>query len=91
LKATFGEALEGQVAEVVVRNWGVLITLVGGLLIWGAFRPDVRTPALVLAAVSKLAFVALMMTKGRRYARKTGTMLVIDFVEAAIFLGVLLL
>jgi len=29
LHSTFGRTLEGPVAEIVVRNWGALITLVG--------------------------------------------------------------
>jgi hypothetical protein len=33
LRATFGEALEGPVAEIVVRNWGVLITLIDAVLV----------------------------------------------------------
>ena len=35
LTSTFGAALEGPVANVVVRNWGALITLVGAMLIYG--------------------------------------------------------
>ena len=33
LTSTFGAALEGPVANVVVRNWSALITLVGAMLI----------------------------------------------------------
>jgi hypothetical protein len=33
LRSTFGEALEGPVADIVVRNWGALIGLVGAMLI----------------------------------------------------------
>ncbi|MEQ1757872.1 MAG: hypothetical protein ABL986_06100 [Vicinamibacterales bacterium] len=36
LQGTFGDALQGPVAEVVVRNWSVLITLMGAMLIYGA-------------------------------------------------------
>ena len=39
LQSTFGEGLDGPVAEIVVRNWGALIGLVGALLIYGAFQP----------------------------------------------------
>jgi hypothetical protein len=49
LRATFGETLDGPVADIVVRNWGVLITLVGAMLIYGAFNPTVRTFALTVA------------------------------------------
>ena len=33
LRSTFGESLEGPLAELVVRNWGALIFLVGAMLI----------------------------------------------------------
>jgi len=33
LRSTFGEALEGPLAEIVVRSWGVLITLIGAMLV----------------------------------------------------------
>ena len=39
LQSTFGESLTGPVAEIVVRNWGALIALVGMMLIYGAYDP----------------------------------------------------
>ena len=43
LKSMFGESLGGTaLAQIVVRSWGALITLIGAMLIYGAFRP--RTP-----------------------------------------------
>ena len=62
LLSTFGETLQGPVAEIVVRNWGVLITLMGAMLIYGAFNPPVRSFALAVAGVSKLAFIALVLS-----------------------------
>ena len=49
LRSTFGETLDGPVADIVVRNWGALIALVGGMLIYGAFNPPVRTLVLTVA------------------------------------------
>ena len=37
LISNYGGSLSGPVAEVVVRNWTVLIGLVGVMLIYGAF------------------------------------------------------
>ena len=34
LSSMFGETLQGPLAEIIVRNWGVLIAIVGGLLIY---------------------------------------------------------
>ena len=42
LQSTFGETLEEPLASLIVRNWGVLIGLVGGMLLYGAFCPPVR-------------------------------------------------
>jgi hypothetical protein len=41
--STFGETLEGTLAELVVRNWEALIKLVGGMLIYGCSRLRRRT------------------------------------------------
>ena len=67
LQSTFGEAIGGPAAELVVRNWGVLIFLMGGLLIRGAFDPSLRAPALVAAGTSKAAFIALVLAGGMPY------------------------
>lgn len=51
-------------AEIVVRNWGVLIAIVGGMLIYGAFQPNVRRLVLTVAGASKLAFIVLILLFG---------------------------
>ncbi|MEO0367236.1 MAG: hypothetical protein AAF197_00465, partial [Pseudomonadota bacterium] len=40
--STFAGGVDSQVAEIVVRNWGFLITLVGGMLIYAANKPPLR-------------------------------------------------
>jgi hypothetical protein len=67
LRSTFGETLEGPLAEIVVRNWGTLIALVGAMLIYGAFNPRSRPLVLIVAGLSKLIFIALVLTHGPRY------------------------
>jgi hypothetical protein len=63
LRATFGQAAEGPVAEVVTRSWGSLICLSAAFVIWAAFEPAYRTPALLIAIVGKLFFAALVFTQ----------------------------
>ena len=41
LRSTFGESVSGPVADIVVRNWGALIALVGAMLIGIAVLIDV--------------------------------------------------
>lgn len=91
LQSTFGESLQGPVAEVVVRNWGLLIALMGGLLIHGAFNPQVRRAALLTAGASKVAFIALVLGSGTRFlAYGAGTAVAIDAVMVLLFAGYLL-
>jgi hypothetical protein len=86
LRGTFGEALAGPVAEVVVRNWGVLITLVGAMLIYGAFHAVVRPLVLVVASLSKLVFILLVLGQGSRYlGQQAGIAIAVDAVWIALF------
>ena len=86
LQSTFGESLSGPLAEVIVRNWGVLIALVGAMLIHGAFNPSTRRLALVAASASKIAFIALVLSNGWRYlGHGAGTAVVIDSLMVGLF------
>ena len=67
LQSTFGETLNGPLAQLVVRNWGALIALVGAMLIYGAFDPPGRPLILIVAGVSKAIFIALVLSQGARY------------------------
>ena len=86
LRGTFGETLEGPLAEIVVRNWGVLITLVGAMLIYGAYHAAVRPLVLAVAALSKLVFIALVLAQGARYlGQQAGIAIALDAVWVVLF------
>ena len=86
LTATFGEALQGPLAEIVVRNWGALISLVGLMLIYGAFNVSVRPLVLVVAGTSKLIFIALVLAQGSRFlGQQAGIAIAVDAVWVALF------
>ena len=85
LQSFFGSTLDGPLAEIVVRNWGVLIGLIGAMLIYGAFEPAVRPLVLTVAGVSKLVYIGLMLTYGRDYLGKTGLSVGIDLVMVVLF------
>lgn len=86
LRANFGSALEGPVAEIVVRNWGVLVTLVGLTLIYGALVPSARRVALGIAVASKSAFIALVLSFGRDLlAFQVGTAVAVDALWVVVF------
>ena len=86
LTATFGESLSGPLAHVVVRNWGALITLVGLMLIYGAFHPSVRALVLTVAGVSKAVFIGLVLSQGGRYlGHQAGVAVAVDAVMVVVF------
>lgn len=90
LLSTFGETLEGPVAGIIVRNWGALIALVGAMLIYGAFHPTVRGLVLTVATLSKLTFIVLVLSQGKRYlAHQAGFAVPVDLILVVLFVGYL--
>ena len=90
LRSTFGEALDGPLAEIVVRNWGALIALVGAMLIYGAFSPASRPLVLTVAGVSKLVFIGLVLTYGTQFlGQQVGVAMGIDLVMVVLFIAYL--
>ena len=86
VQSTFGEAAAGPAAELVVRNWGVLIFLMGALLLRGAFDASVRNVALLAAGTSKAAFIALVLTSGPEFlAHGAAVPVVVDGMMVALF------
>jgi len=86
LKSMFGESLDGPLAEIVVRNWGALIALSGGMLIYGAYDIEVRPFVLTVVGTSKLIFIALVLSQGGRYVRRqAGIAAAIDMAMVALF------
>ena len=55
LRMIYGEAPTDQVGLAVARHWGLLTFLVGALLVYAAFYPSVRGPAMVIAVIEKAA------------------------------------
>lgn len=85
LQQTFGDSISGPLAEIVVRNWGALITLVGGTLIYGAFQPVHRALILTVAAISKVVFIGLVLGLGSQYLGKAGLAVGFDSVVVVLF------
>jgi hypothetical protein len=85
LRSTFGETLTGPLAQIVVRNWGALIALIGAMLIYGAFNPVSRPHVLTVAGISKAVFIGLVLTLGDYLGRQAGVAVVIDAVTIVLF------
>ena len=90
MQSMFGQSLDGPVAEIVVRSWGVLIGLIGLMLIYGAFNEGSRRMALLVAAVSKAAFIALVLWLGRGFLEfQVGMAIVVDSIMVVLFVAYL--
>jgi hypothetical protein len=86
LRSTFGASLDGPIAEIVVRNWGALIALVGAMLIYGAFHPPTRPLVLTVAGLSKLTFIGLVLVYGSQYlGNQAGVSIAVDLLMVALF------
>jgi len=86
LQSMFGESLTGPLAEVIVRNWGALIALVGAMLLYGAHNPPLRPLILTVAGTSKAIFIVLVLSEGERYlARQVAVAVAVDLVMIVLF------
>ena len=86
LRSNFGQSIDGPVAQIVVRSWGILVGLMGLLLIYGAFNEQARRVALVVAGTSKVAFIALVLSIGQQFLQfQVGVAVVIDTIMVALF------
>jgi hypothetical protein len=86
LRSTFGESVTGPVANIVVRNWGALIALIGAMLIYAAGKPALRPLALTIAGASKAVFIALVLSHGGRFLPyQAGIAVVVDLLWVVVF------
>ena len=61
-------------------------TLIGAMLIYGAFDPASRTVILLVAVASKVVFIALVLSQGGRYLRRqVGTAALVDVAMVGLF------
>jgi len=82
LESTFGASFHSPLADIVVRSWGILITLVGGMLIYAAFNPPSRKLVAAVAATSKSSYATLVLIFGQQYLRTAGWVIGFDSIVA---------
>ena len=91
LRGTFGHTLEGPIADIVIRSWGILIGLMGAMLIYGAFHTSTRPLILTIVGISKVTFILLILGLGRQFlGNQAGTAVVSDTIQVGLFAGYLL-
>jgi hypothetical protein len=92
LQSNFGQTIEGNLSEIIVRNWGALIGLIGMMLIYGAFTESVRRFVLVIAGSSKVIFIVLVLSSTESYMGfGAGTAVIADSFMVALYILYILL
>lgn len=92
LRSNFGQTMDLPLAEMIVRNWGALIGLIGIMLIYGAFVEPVRRFVLVIAGCSKLMFILLVLSARENYLGfSAGPAIIIDSIMVAFYIVYLFL
>ena len=91
LQSTYGETIEGPLADLIVRNWGALIFMVGAMLIYGAFNVAARPMALVAGAASKIVYITLVLANGSRFLNPQATVTIaVDALMVMLFIAYLI-
>jgi hypothetical protein len=91
LQSSFGASVGGPVADIVVRDWGALVGLMGVMLIYAARKPPIRLFALTVVGTSKVIFILLVLSHGGRFlAYQAGTAIIVDSVWVIVFAAYLL-
>ena len=84
----YGVPIDGESLIVLMRHRGVLLSLVGLLLIFAAFKPELRIFAIAIALISKLAFVFLTFTASN-YTTEVRQVALIDVGAIVLLVAVL--
>ena len=90
LQCLFGQTLEGPVANMVVRNWGALIALIGGMILYASNHPACRRFILWVTGISKIVFIWLVIAGGTQFlGHPIALAALVDIVIVLLFAGYL--
>ena len=66
LTALYGIAIEEENLLILMRHRALLFGLLGGFLVWAAFRPSLYAPALLAGAISVAGFLLIALQSVER-------------------------
>jgi hypothetical protein len=90
LKIVFGVSAPDDATRLVTRHWGLVVGLVGSLLVYAGYHPEIRVPVMVVAATEKLVLGGLVLGSSLRRRRLLVTIVAADAVMAIFYLIALL-
>jgi hypothetical protein len=86
MKTLFGQSPADALGLLIARHWGLLVFLVGGLIVYAAYHPQVRGPAMIVAIVEKAAIALGMLISPFRRRPAMLVMALADAGMAAVYL-----
>ena len=89
LAMIFGIQTDERFTLLIARHWGLLAALVGSLLVYSAFHPEVRAPVVVVAIVEKLVLAGLVFFGSWKRTPAATRTAVVDVAIAVLLLLVL--
>jgi hypothetical protein len=89
LALILGENTTDATVILIARHWSLLVALVGGLLIYATYHPEVRLPAMILGAAEKLVFGALVIASPLRRRRLTLAVVGADAIMGLLYVLIL--
>jgi hypothetical protein len=89
MRILFGQAPSDALGLLVARHWGLLIGLVGALLVYAAYHPEVRVPTMIVAIGEKAVFALGVLASALRRRPIALLMALADSAMAAAYLGYL--
>jgi len=88
LRCVFGVDHIDPLTILVARHWALLLTLIGGLLVYAAYHPEVRVPVMIAATIEKLAVGALIFASPFRKKPLAALVAIADPIMALLYLAI---
>ena len=85
LKLVFGEPVPDQVTTTIARHWGLLLFLIGGLLVFAGYHPELRVPVMIVGAIEKFLIAALVFASRLRARRLLDVLVGADAVMGILY------
>lgn len=85
MKLLFGQSASDPLSLMIARHWGLLVFLVGILLIYAAYHPEIRVPTMIGAITEKAAFALAMLISPLRRRPVVLVMALADAGMAAVY------
>lgn len=89
LAMLLGDRTNETTTLLMARHWSLLVALVGGLLIYAAYHPEIRVPVMIVAAAEKLVLGVLVIASPLRTRLVTLAVVAADAVMALLYVVLL--